>query len=71
MTKNKTDQLKFIINRLINEEQKEHSLLLDLLKKRIGGTTLFDKVYEVLNAIHLTKDSALREVYSESRDLDI
>jgi len=71
MTKNKTGQIKLIINRLINEEQKEYSLLLDLLKKRIGDTTLFDKIHEVLHAIHVAKNSILQKVYNESQDLDI
>jgi hypothetical protein len=70
MQKSKLEKLRLIVSQMINDEQNEHSKLLDVLKKRIGQTDVYLEVEKVLDEIHDAKDEVLRKVYQHIQDLE-
>ena len=70
MQKSKLEKLRLIVSQMINDEQNEHSKLLDMLKKRIGQTDVYFEVEKILDEIHDAKDNVLRKVYQHIQDLE-
>jgi len=67
--KHDLEKIKLFITKLINEEQDEHSELLEMLKSRINDTSEFDNVVCILNKIHEARVEQLNKVYEKVRSL--
>lgn len=65
MTKtNKLEKLKYIISKMITDEQAEHSLLISNMRQRIGKTKEFEDSIKVLSQVHDHRAKILEEIYS-------
>jgi hypothetical protein len=70
MSRNKSEQLKFIVSKMLNDEQSEHSKMLEMLKKRLGSGKTFVDMKDILDIVHESKISVLETIYKEIQELE-
>ena len=63
--RDKVDEAKYFVSRLINEEQNAHAKLLADLKAAIGKTREFEDAAKVLSQIYEAKIELLEKIYKE------
>lgn len=63
--KNKLEDLKYFVSKLITEQQNEHSVLIASLREAIGKTKGFDDTVSVLNQVYSAKIELLQLIYKE------
>lgn len=63
--KNKLEELKYFVSKMINDEQNTHSLLIANLRASIGKTREFEDAVKVLNQVYEAKIELLEKIYKE------
>lgn len=63
--KNKLEDIKYFVSKLITEQQNEYSALLASLRSAIGKTREFDDASKVLSQVYEAKIELLEQIYRE------
>lgn len=63
--KNKLEDIKYFVSKLITEQQNEYSALLASLRGAIGKTREFDDASKVLSQVYEAKIELLEQIYRE------